>query len=170
MYIYTNACKEEMHLWITILRTHLLVLSSNLLSYCYHIKHCPGAWRYRFLGSWNAYPGRNEGEIKSTYIHTHITHMFISFTPMQERHLMLLPWLINSGVEIVFGILFALAGMIISPFESGSILALLVLGESFHFNRKCKIKKIKWNSNQTNTLAFNESTQSFIWVYNIFIF
>lgn len=56
---------------------------------------------------------------------------------------MLLPWLINSGIEIVFGILFALAGMIISPFESGSILALLVLGESFHFNRKCKIKKIK---------------------------
>lgn len=68
---------------------------------------------------------------------------------MQERHLMLLPWLINSGIEIVFGILFALAGMIVSPFESGSILGLLVLGESSHFNAKCKIKnnQMKLKSN-----------------------
>lgn len=80
-----------------------------------------------------------------TYIDTYVylsqpVDLLISFTPIQERHLMLLPWLINSGVEIVFSIVLGLVGTIVSPFESGSVLGLLVLGESSHFNRKGKIK------------------------------
>jgi len=44
--------------------------------------------------------------------------MSISFFPTQERHLMLLPWLINAGLGMLFNILYVLggfAGLIASP-------------------------------------------------------
>lgn len=50
--------------------TYIHILSLYLFSNYYRIKRCLGSWGYQFLGSWHAYPGRNEGEIKSTCIHT----------------------------------------------------------------------------------------------------
>lgn len=107
------------------------------------------------------------------HIHRHIylsqlVALLISFTPIQERHLMLLPWLINSGVEIVFSIILALVGTIVSPFESGSVLGLLVLGESSHFNRKRKIK-----ANDTRIKLMHShfmKPHTFIRTNNIFIY
>jgi len=62
--------------------------------------------------------------------------VFISFYPFQERHLMLVPWLINSGVSLVFSIIFNFAGVIGSlssgmPLEyiPSVMIAILALGK-----------------------------------------